>query len=201
MINLALIPLEKEINRALKTDPDTIKRLNTLSDKVIKLEVTDWNLALFVMPHLNRIELQANYSKSPNTTIRGKLNDLMRISIAKDKQAAIQQHRIEFQGDADVGMTLQRVLSHLDIHWEDYISDIVGNTPGQFIAKTLQKTAAFSKQVFDSLTNNTKEYIFHEKQIFPSEKELKNFYQDVAVLRDDVERLAARIQHLKGKHN
>lgn len=197
MINLALIPLEKAINHALKTDPKTQAQLNTLCDKIIKLDITDWNLKLFVLPHTNHIELQTQCSETPNTIIRGKLNDLVHIGLAKDKQAAMQTHRITFEGDADVGMTLQRVLTQLNIDWERYLSDIVGDQPGQLISQTLKKVASFGNQVLNSLKNSTKDYIFYEKRLFPTKTELETFYHDVATLRDDVDRLAARVQHLQ----
>ena len=50
MINLMLTGLETAINRVLRLDPDTLEKLGKLDGKAVKIELADWETALYVLP-------------------------------------------------------------------------------------------------------------------------------------------------------
>jgi ubiquinone biosynthesis protein UbiJ len=194
MIDSALLLLESAINRALRTDLQTLARLQELDDKKVRMEISDWNLYFYILPKHNGVELRSKISGEPDTTISGTLPNLFRIGIAKDKQHAVKQHKIQFNGDAHVGIAMQQILSNLDIDWEEHLAQIVGDGPATFISKGVRQFMNFGKDVVDSLQRNTSEFIHHEAKLSPTKEELEEFYDDVTKLRHAVDRLEQKIK-------
>ena len=197
MIDAALIPIEAAINRCLTSDPDTLSRLSELEGKKIKLAISDWKIEFFILPKKTGIELQTSIAGDPDTTISGTLQHLFKVGIAKDKSAAMKQHKIEFQGDAHIGITMQQILSKLDIDWEELLSQTIGDAPASFVGKSFNKAVDFGKSVLGSLKHNVSDYIHNEAKLAPTKAELEVFYTDVSKLRDDVERLEAKLSSLR----
>lgn len=197
MIDTALLLLESTINRCLSNDLQTLARLQELEGKTIRFTVSDWGIYFFIIPKHNGVELRSKINGEPDTTISGRLSDLFRIGIAQNKQQAIKQHRINFSGDAHLGMAMQQIMSNLDIDWEEHLAQLVGDIPATTISKGFSSLLNFGKEIISSVTRNTKEYIHHEAKLTPTQQELNQFYSDVTCIRNDVERLAQKINLLR----
>lgn len=200
MLEAALLLLETAINQALKTDLQTIARLQELQNKKIKLNIIDWNVVFFIIPQHNGIELHTHISGPADTIITGKLQNLVHIGLSQDKKNAMRDHQIQFSGDAHTGIAMQQILSHIDIDWEEQLSRLVGDTPATFISKGLRAAVNIGKSLLSSIQRNAEEYIHHEAKLCPKREDLESFYQDISTLRDDVDRLEAKLnqyRHLK----
>lgn len=197
MLETALLILETVLNQALRADLQTLARLQELQSKTIKLEIIDWNVAFFIIPQHNGLELRAKITDKPDTVITGKLNSLVHIGLSPDKKNAMRQHQIQFSGDAHTGIAMQQILSHIDIDWEEQLSRIVGDTPATFISKAFRTAFNIGKSLLSSIQRNAEEYIHHEAKLCPKREHLESFYQNIATLRDDVDRLEAKLNILK----
>ena len=197
MIDSALLLLESTINRCLSNDLQTLARLQQLEGKKIRFEISDWGIYFYILPKHNGIELRSKITGDADTTISGRLHDLVHIGLATDKSQAIKKHRIQFNGDAHLGMTMQQILSQLDIDWEEHLAQLIGDIPATTISKGIKKLFDFGKSVRDSLIRNSSEFIHHEAKLSPTADELESFYADVTKTRHDVERLEQKIRFLK----
>lgn len=196
MIYAALPLLEKAINQCLSCDPETCERLNTLDGKIIQLDMTDWNIAFYLLPTNDNLTLQESIEGEPDTIISGRLYDLFRVGLSDDKSTAMKEFPIKFSGDAHTGIAMQQILSQLDIDWEEQLAQLIGDVPASLLSKGLQSIRNFGKDITSSLKRNTHEYIFHEAKCIPTKQELGDFYRDVSTLRHDVDRLEAKIRRL-----
>lgn len=194
MITALTYPLlEKAINRCLQSDLQALATLQTLAGKVIQLQITDWQFNCFIIPKHNGIELQSQWMKAPDTIISGTLEHLLKVGIASDKATAMKQHQIQFQGDIHVGMTMQQLLSQLDIDWTDLLADHVGDNPAQAITIGFNNLRKQGRAIIDSLRQNTHDYVHHEAKLSPTSMELETFYNEITKLRNDVDRLEAKL--------
>ncbi len=194
MIDSALLLLESAMNRALRTDLQTLARLQELEGKTIRLDISDWNLYFYLIPKHNGIELRPKIAGQATTTIIATSHNLLRIGMAKDKRHAIKQHNIQFNGDAHVGIAMQQILSNLDIDWEEHLAQLIGDAPASMLSKGINQLVTFGKNVFNSVHRNTFEYIHHEAALCPTREELEAFYIDVSTLRNDVDRLEQKLK-------
>ncbi|PHQ78873.1 MAG: hypothetical protein COB66_08035, partial [Coxiella sp. (in: Bacteria)] len=168
--------------------------LQELHGKKIKLDITDWNIVCYIIPKHNGVELQNKISGDADTTIRGTLQHLFKVGIAKDKHHAMKQHKITFNGDAHVGIAMQQILAKLDIDCEELLSQAIGDIPANMIGKGVAGIATAGKNFIESLKRNTSEYIHHEAKLSPTRDELNAFYDATATLRNDVERFEAKLK-------
>ncbi len=201
MLEPALLVLETLINKCLSNDLQTLARLQELEGKTIKLDITDWRLNFFIVAKHNGVACRKNSNGEPDTIISGSLQNLCKVGIAQDKQQAIKQHKIQFSGDAHTGIAMQQVLSNLDIDWEAHMAEIVGDTSAHLLGTSLKKAFNFGKSIVSSLQRNVDEYIHHEVKLCPTPTDLAHFYKEINILRNDVERLEAKVNLLKSKRN
>lgn len=193
---LTLPLLERVINRCLQTDLQALAKLQALEGKVIQLNITDWQFNCFIIPKHHGIELQTQWPTAADTLISGTLEHLFKVGIATDKSTAIKQHQIQFQGDIHIGMAMQQLLASLDIDWAALLANKIGDAPAHMITTGLDAIRLQGRAFIQSFRQNSADYIHHEAKLCPTNTALETFYQDIAQLRDDVDRLEAKIaQH------
>ena len=196
MMSIVLTGLEAVINKVLRLDPDTIERLKKLDGKSVKVMISDWNISFFVLPYAYGLQLLSEYDKQLNTVISGKLFSLMKAGAAKAQTTALFDESITISGDTQTGEAIRDVLKNLDIDWEEQLSKIVGDSFAHPIAYHAKKAVGLGKQTIKSLGENVAEYLHYESQQLPPEQAVENFITNVGRLRDDVDRLEARINQL-----
>ncbi|MCB1826964.1 MAG: SCP2 sterol-binding domain-containing protein, partial [Coxiellaceae bacterium] len=162
-----------------------------------KIDITDWNLRFFILPYAQGIQLVDHYHEKPNTTISGKLFSLMKIGAAGASTTVMFDEAITISGDTKTGEVMRDVLKNLDIDWEEQLSKIVGDSLAHPIMHHAKKAIAFGKRSLESLTGNVSEYLHYESKQLPPAAAVEHFIEDVSKLRDDVDRLEARVQRLK----
>ena len=104
---------------------------------------------------------------------------------------------ISIGGDTKTGEAIRDVLKHIDIDWEEQLSKVVGDTIAHPIASTFQKIVRFAKRGVKSLGGNVSEYLHYESKQLPPKNAVEHFIEEVAKVRDDVDRMDARVQRLQ----
>ncbi|HYF97705.1 MAG TPA: hypothetical protein VD770_01850, partial [Coxiellaceae bacterium] len=75
------------------------------------------------------------------------------------------------------------------------LSKFIGDTLAYQVMQKARGTFKWLKQSFDTVCGNTQEYLQEEARFTPSAAEVEDFYQAVATLRDDVDRVEHKINH------
>jgi ubiquinone biosynthesis protein UbiJ len=127
-------------------------------------------------------------------TIRVQLSDLP--LIMQNRERAFSYVKIE--GDADFANTISQLSQSLRWEAEDDLSKIVGDIAATRIVAGTRSIADNVKSVHRSLTENLAEYFLEENPMLIRAQAITDFTDDVTTLRDDVARLAKRIEKLKG---
>jgi ubiquinone biosynthesis protein UbiJ len=103
---------------------------------------------------------------------------------------------VSIEGDIDLGQRFQDILRHMDIDWEERLSYLVGDVAAHKLGNVARSVFAWGRQTALSLQDNMGEYLKFESNSLPARFEIEQFQHDVDTLRDDVERLEARMQRL-----
>lgn len=181
--------LEKAINHILKSDPDTEARLGKLQGKVVKVTFTDWQIDSYLLIQPQGVRLTGAYEGLVDTTIRGDTLGLLRMGWG-----------IEVTGDLDLGEKIRDILRKVDIDGEEYLSRFVGDATAHAVAWRAKRSVEVGKQAWRGLRENIREFCEVEAQYLPSRGQVENFYHDVAHLRDDVDRAAARVERIAARY-
>ncbi|GAB3540076.1 SCP2 sterol-binding domain-containing protein [Noviherbaspirillum agri] len=138
--------------------------------------------------------VQAAMDEEPiNVTIRVKLADLP--LIAQNREHAFSYVKIE--GDADFANVISQLGENLRWEAEQDLSRLIGEIAAARVVGGARVVFETVRVTHQRLAENVAEYFLDEKPLLVRPQTVADFSSDVTRLRDDVERLAKRIDKLK----
>ncbi|MFW0078811.1 MAG: SCP2 domain-containing protein [Coxiella endosymbiont of Haemaphysalis qinghaiensis] len=201
MFKLALFSLEKIINAYLQLDSESIQRLSHLENKIIKVQITDWNIEFFILSNKKGLQLASISKKEPDTIISSTLLDLFKIICTKGSSSTLSQNQVKIIGDNSIGEQIRSILTGINIDWEEHLSQITGDILAHQVRVQVKHVANFGKFVFETLRINIQDYLQNESQVILSSEEVESFIQSVTDLKQSVDYTEARIQRLMIKRS
>jgi len=183
-------------NRLLRLDPETLRRLGDLQGQVFCIEFRELGRKLYLHPSEAGFRLATESDQPPAVTLRGSLATFARLGLGSTTDS-LKAGELEIEGDAVLGQRLQRILSNLDLDWEEPLARRFGDPLGHEIGRAARAFFTWQKQAIRTLGLNTSEYLQEEARLVPTRHEVETFLNAVDGVRADVDRLAARVQRLK----
>lgn len=194
MKTLTLNTLEKIINAYLSADPEIAAHLNQYAGKKIAVNLLDMGIYFTVAVEKGKIHLSELMPEhAPVVTISGRSFALLRLLINK---GPVNDASIEIEGDVIFLQQLRDIFSAIDIDWDNLLAPYLGQVVARHLTNTVKKAISVAKKNSILLEKNIKLYVQEELKLFPSKEEVNDWYDQVARLRDDVERAEARIDRL-----
>lgn len=182
-------PIIAVINHLLSRQPVLSEKLRAHAGEVACLDV-GIQLTLAVAAD-GLFQLAGN--AEPNVTIRIKPADLPQVLVNMEKAFSY----VTISGDADFARTISEIANEL--HWEPeedlapFFGDIAAVRITQAARTTLSQAKSGSRKFFEHMA----EYLLEENPTLIYRQAGEKFASDVAIIRDDVERLAKRIALLE----
>lgn len=195
---LALEGLEQALNGLLALDPGTRARLAALHGRVIRVDLRGTGLALdFVPAHDGRLRLPGRVEGTPDCILSGSPLDLMRARDPETGQRQLFAGRVRIDGDTGLAQRFADALGALDIDWEEQLSRLTGDLAAHEIGRAVRAAGGEFRRLRENAGDSLSEYLTEEARLLPHPVEIEAFLDDVDRLRDDLERLAARIAILE----
>lgn len=193
--------LEAIINRYLALDPESKNRLMALEDKVIMMEFKGLPLNFLLKITEGRIVLENHDLLSediivPDVVIKGTPLSLLHMSLAKHNRKQFFAEDVIIEGDLELGQQIIDLFDEMDIDWEEYVSQVIGDVPAHQFGRIARGIKNFVGRTKETIFQNVSEYVHEETLTFPPQEALQDLFQDIDVLRMDVDRLAERIRIL-----
>ncbi|MGD8207703.1 MAG: SCP2 sterol-binding domain-containing protein [Thiohalocapsa sp.] len=191
-----LATFEGAVNAVLKLDPEGAGRLAEIQGRVLQLELSGFGSRVCVVPGESGLLLYGDYDAEPDCIVRGSPAALLGMALSEHREDSVFHGSIEIVGDNRVAQTLGEVFRGLDIDWEELLSRLLGDTLAHRLGSEARATARWATRSGDVLTRDLREYLQEEGRFLPTNEEMSSFLGAVDVLRDDVERLEARVERL-----
>ena len=188
-----MLIIESVINRYLALDPEILGKLAEFNGKVIKLEMTGINKTLYMLPNESGIQVLAEYDGEADTVLRGTPISLFKMGLVSNAANLLLKGEIEISGDTRLGHQFKNVFSQMDIDWSEPLASLVGDGLAYQLQQTGSKLGRWGKQSVRSVSTSFSEYLQEESRDVVTEIELEMFNEDVDRLRNDVDRLQAKI--------
>jgi ubiquinone biosynthesis protein UbiJ len=185
--------LEQTVNRLLEMDPASRSGLASIAGKVIAIEFRNVGLGVILLPRADVLDVAAAHAGPVHVTIRGAPRDMLSY-VAGSAPAA--GSGMEIVGDIAVAERLQDILKGLDPDWEEALSGWVGDTAARKIGNLARAATEWARAAGRSTLKDADEYLRFEARVVPERAEVAGFAAAVDGLRDDVERLRARLDRL-----
>ncbi|MBE9559326.1 MAG: SCP2 sterol-binding domain-containing protein [Proteobacteria bacterium] len=188
-----MLIIETVINRYLALDPELLDKLAQFKGKVIKLEMTGINKSLYMLPSDRGMQVLTEYEGSADTVLRGTPVSLFKMGLVSNVANLLLKGEIEISGDTRLGHQFKNVFSQMDIDWSEPLADIVGDGLAYQMQQSANKFGRWGKTTARSVSTSISEYLQEESRDVVTDTELNIFNEAVDQLRDDVDRLQARI--------
>jgi len=191
--------LEVAINNYLSLDPEISQQLSNMHGAIIGFDLTGTGILIYFIPNQNgQIQLLSQIEGEADCLIKGTPFSLLRSS-NDDNAQQVFSGDVEIIGNSSLAQQFTRILKQIDVDWEEQLSKITGDVIAHQVGNVFRNADSWFTRFNQTSKANMQEYLQEEARLLPGIYELENFYHDVDQLRDDTERLAARIARLEDK--
>ena len=191
-----MLVIEAAINRYLALDPEMLDKLGQFNGKVVKLEMTGINKNFYLLPDNAGIQVLTEYEGPADTVLRGTPVSLFKMGLVSNAANLLLKGEIEISGDTRLGHQFKNVFSQMDIDWSGPLANLLGDSLAYQIQQSASKLSRWGKESVQSVSTSFSEYLQEESRDVVTGTELAIFNETVDQLRNDVDRLQARINLL-----
>jgi len=196
------IPLAFAISQGIATvlrlDPHTKQALSAIDGKVVRVEVSAPTLVFHLIVVDNQIDVEGAFDAVPDTTLTGSASDLLSL---RNQNDALYTGAVKISGDMGTGEQLRTIISNIDIDIEDVIAPITGGTVAHQLGRVGSSLTSWLSDTGSSLKRNTSEYLQEEAELLAPNSEVKRFTADVDAVREQLDRVEARIRAMEKKQS
>ena len=185
--------METALNLFLRLDPEMLPRLGALSGHVIAVEPSGMAMTFYLLPEPGGIQVTDRCETEPSVRIRATPEALL----GQWRGRRADSGEIAIEGDVGVGREFQAILARLDIDWEEHLSRVVGDMAAHHVGGLWRGLRAWGGRTGDVLLRDGGEYLQQELRLLPPRQVIEQFLNAVDLLREDADRLAARVERLR----
>jgi len=186
-----LRPVADILNRNISEITPAREIASELHGTTVAIRVRDTGLGTyFVFDDV--VALSAEYADDPDVVITGSLISLARM-LKGSGESAIRSGDVDLTGDAATAQRFQKLLGLAKPDIEEEMSRVIGDVAAHRIAEIARGVGKWARDARSTMGGNIREYLQEESRDLPTRYEVDRFTQQVGVLRDDVERVAARL--------
>lgn len=189
-------PLARVLNRNIVDSIEARQLCKKLDGRVVGIGVRDTSLSVYFVVADGSIELTTDNTLEPDAAVTGSIIGLARMA-AGGGEDMIREGSVELSGDALTAQAFQKLLERAKPDLEEELSGVIGDAAAFRAGELIRGLSRWGESVRETMGQNLKEYLQEEAREVPSRAEVDAFGKDVNTLRDDVERLAARVRRLQ----
>ena len=197
-LEAALRPIANVLNRNIRETTPARELCDKLDNTVVAVRVRNTALATWFIINDGVLELASDYDGEPDVLISGSLLTLARMS-GDSGLEALRNGSLELTGDAHKAERFQRLLTLAKPDVEEELSSVVGDAAAHRLGEFARGLGEWGRNARSTMGANLREYLQEESRDVPSRYEVERFAGEVGKLRDDVDRLEARINLLGRK--
>lgn len=183
--------VELALNAAIEGSSAARADLKRLEGKVIAFELTGLPLRFYFLPQPGRLTVAADYHGDTDIRVSAPPASLLSAALQRDDAPP---KGMQINGDAETAQVFSRLLKQADLDWEELLSRHTGDVAAHEVGKAVRGLHRWGRDAASRLGLDLAEYLQYESRDLPSRREVAEFLTGVDRLRDDAERLDARLK-------
>lgn len=157
------------------------------------------NVNFFILIEDSLILIKPELDKQPNAELKGASSSFLNLALSEKGSDSIFKGEVLFTGEIGTAQNFQNFFKQLDIDWEEHLSQYTGDIIAHQLATSAKTMTDWLHKTASTAQQNFSEYIRFEAKLSPASIELENFYDAVADLKSDSDKLKQRITRLAQK--
>jgi ubiquinone biosynthesis protein UbiJ len=195
-LEAVLLPVANILNRNIRETTPARELCDKLDGVVVAVRVRGTGLATWFLIDDGQLELTTDHDGEPDVLISGSLLTLARMTGDAGLEA-LRDGSLELTGDTQKAERFQRLVTLARPDIEEELSGVIGDTAAHRLGEVARGVASWGREARATMGANIREYLQEESRDVPSRYEVERFTAEVDTLRDDVDRLEARIMRLQ----
>lgn len=196
-LEAVLRPVANVLNRNIRESTPARELCAQLSGTVVAIRVRDTALAAYFVVSDDALDVVASTDADPDIIICGSLIPLARMA-GESGEAAVRDGSLDLTGDAELANQFQQLLSFAKPDLEEELSGVVGDVAAHRLGEFARGLGRWGRDARSTMGANIREYLQEESRDAPSRYEVERFSNNLNTLRDDVDRIEARLNRLQG---
>lgn len=190
------VVMESAINGLLALDEQARDNAKSLSGKTLQVILSDLGVTFYIgVTHQQDLQI-LSYAEQPDVVIRATSINLAKMSTMDDANRMVLNQDVTISGDVGTVSQVQAFFASVHIDWEEHLSRLTGDMIANKIGSSLRAGVAWLRGSAKSLAEDASEYARYEAQYLLDKQEGEDFVEQVNQLRNDVDRLEAKIKRL-----
>lgn len=189
-------PVSSLLQRNLEGSARGRELLGSLEGRAIDLRLGGTTLGVRVQVNEGRLVLQAGAAGTADATLEAAPLALARLARGGEA-TTLRPGDLAISGDAHVAQGFQRLFEAARPDWEEELARLVGDLPAHHLARAARGGFGFAARVGETLARNMAEFLTEESRDLAAAAEIEEWVSEVDRLRDDADRLEARLLRLE----
>lgn len=190
--------LEQALARVLALDPQAAEAIAPLEGRAIELHWAGPAIGLRATIESGKVKIGPPLADAkPDLAMRGPLAGFAKLAFP-GQLAKLSNAKVEMSGDADLARELAKLSARISPDFEQGLVAAVGPAIGALVARALREGFAAARSAGEGFARDAALYVKEESRDTIAREELEDFLDGVDRVRDQAERLAARIAKLGG---
>ncbi len=191
-----LSPLQSMLNRNIGMSTPARTSARELDGRRVVIESPDIGLCIAFEFNDEVVQMSTQPAEGADCVITGTPLNLLRLA-GPNPTEVFREGAAEISGDALIGQEFQKFLKFARPDWEEELSRVVGDVAAHQLARGFSGFLDWGRRSSQAMAQNAAEYFQEESRDLPSSAEARHFMDDVDQLRNQADRLDARIAMLE----
>jgi len=190
------LPLQSLFNRNVAGSSQARSLVERLAGRSLEVRVTSTPMAIRFAVADGRVEVSGGGEAEPDAVIEGPPLSLAALA-GPEPEDRIRQGSIRISGDAETAQLFQKLFKAARPDLEEELSRLVGDVAAHHLANVARGAIDFGRRAADTFARNMGEFLTEESRDLPARPEVEAWFEQVDRLREDADRLEARLAALE----
>ena len=195
--------LEAALNRAVALDDETQQRLKALNGRAIAIDFSGVGVAMRIAVENDRLQVGPAFAADADLKLRASPASFLAMAFRRGESTALPAGKVEISGDAELARRIEKLVRNFQPDIEEAFTRVFGDVIGYQIAQAFKRAFDWSRESAKNLLQDSADFLRDESRDLVAPAEMEQFLDEVDTLRDDTDRLEARIarvrQNLQGR--
>jgi len=189
--------LERVLGRWFLGSDSSRAELRALTGRTIAVRIEPPGLTTYLLPTPEGLQIQMESGARPDAILTGSLQAFARLGIGRSPHQALAAREIRIDGNTEVADALRKTFSGASREWRERISALLGPIVAGHVAGAADAAQAWAERTATTLREDVTEFLQEEVREIPAPAEGDAFLSGVDRLREDCDRLEARVTRLR----